>query len=290
MKIQVVPEDIILEYVKKRLQGNLNPVVKYRNYFDQLPSKIEVSEEFLDEWKKILQITVQKYIVSKFKLKQFIFEENDRVKRYSVADPQFWNNTKIEFSYRSVDRIWELIKIDKTEFLLTKPGDALFLSILAQNFSNYSLEWLIANKACWAIIAVFIQVYDLKDNSGEHIIRIMKKKGLPLPLRGLLLESAANTITKVNQEISAELKMEKPYFAKINRIAPSIRELINSINSAVKRWTGEESLALDDERYIRGLHSSLKLDQEFKIFEDNLNKAAEKNNLKEAIHESIIQS
>ena len=57
MKIELCPEDMLLEYVENRLNGRFDVQVKNEQYLKHLPPNIEFSEEFALKCDRIIKMS-----------------------------------------------------------------------------------------------------------------------------------------------------------------------------------------------------------------------------------------
>ena len=74
MKIELCPEDMLLEYVENRLNGRFDVQVKNEQYLKHLPPNIEFSEEFALKWQAMVEPAVKRFIAETFALRTFLFE------------------------------------------------------------------------------------------------------------------------------------------------------------------------------------------------------------------------
>jgi hypothetical protein len=306
----------LFEYAGKLLEGEESPTLKYAGYFDQLPSHIDFSEEFLQNWQKLVSEVIHKFIVDSFSLYRVALTPDGFVKQFGVTDEIFWESIDLKFSHRGALRIYEkMLESSKKEppsYLIALPADALFLSVATGNFNEYSYPWLFKNKANWVVQALFViwqpvfacQVHwkDCFDDPGA----------VEMPLRALLLERASlyfaclnHLIRRRTENVSVagsnfiRIMENKSSGAMHFRFFPSsqiaqasiyARSFAKSVESAFQYWTSEGSVALDDDRFLRGVFNNCGLASEMREFENVLSEYQSQKDLEENVNESVIFS
>jgi hypothetical protein len=314
MKVELVPEDCLLEFTRQLLDGEEKPVLKYARYFDKFPQKINFSEEFAASWQDLLAPTVHKFIADSFSLHQFAFIENDQVRKYSCADQEFWQTIELGFSQRSALRLYEAMMAkhfnEPPLYILATPADALFIAIATSQFTEYSFPLLAKNSANWVITALFIAWQPVNAEGVAWNSCFTNPASVDFPVRSFLLERATTYLSCVNHLIrkaadksgvigsdffslvrkssGESVPMKFISSQRIDNVAMQARSLIKNINSAMDYWTGEGSLALDDDRYLRGVLHSSGLQNEMNEFDAVLNEYQNIRDLEANIDESVI--
>ncbi|MGM0600274.1 MAG: hypothetical protein ACQETH_10715 [Candidatus Rifleibacteriota bacterium] len=316
MKIQLYPEDLLLEYTEKLLEGETtNPDIKYSGYFDAFPPEIDFSEEFCEKWQQVIEPVVKKFICDSFAFYPFLFESDGYTRKYSVTDVEFWESIDISFSQRSALRLYERMISDKTkqlpDYILSLPGDAVFLSIATTNFNLYSFPWLEKNKANWVIKALYATWNFLNTDEIPWEGLLAKPKTVELPLRGYLIDRAAVYMRCVNyilERIAEKQVTQRSELKKISampgcgvplklyltrnpdKIIKSSNKFIKMLEKAVSYWTAEGMCALDDDRFINGVFNSSGIKEELKGFDEVVTKISDTNRLEERVDESVVFS
>jgi len=197
MKVEIIPEQIIWEYVSQRLLGKDEGGFTHRRYFSYLPDTVEISEEFLGLWKKNVGVAVKRALVETFGLKPFLTLERDQGRWISVTDQPFWQDLLLAFSKRAIDRIWDhLLSLSREieiNWGIATPADALLLCILDEKrLERYSFQWLFKNSAHWVIPAYVLEKrsFHNPDNLPWHVY-FENPLETPLPLRLILIEATA---------------------------------------------------------------------------------------------------
>lgn len=315
MKVELYPEDILIEYVEQLLNGVENPRLKYSAHFNQFPANLEMSEEFAQRWQKLVEPVVKKFIADTFSLHQFIFDFDGHVHKYSAADSQFWQTIELEFSHRGAQRLYEQMLSkstgEKPLFPIALPADALFISLALGDFDNYSYAWFEKNSANWVVWALFIAWQPVFAEKIPWKTCFDRWQLVPLPVRGYLYERAAAWFSCVNHVIRCasensyvgdsdffRLLSEKSGSGlplrfisgppKVAKIALFGRQLAESIRGAHEQWTGPATVALDDDRFLQGLFNSTGLARHLQDFEMVLRDYNESRGLEEKVNESVI--
>ena len=315
MKITLVPEEIILEHLENHIKGNPNKKLKFQKYFRHLPEKLEVTQEFIDQWSPAVSILVKKLIVDTFGVHSFLYEEDGIVKRCSVLEQEFWQQIDFKFSFRAIDRVWEEIKFPFTDiqpiYQLVLPADALLLSIIMDDFDKYNFKWLSINKAHWVIKVVFIALSKDYSPLPGWLSLLEKPEKLELPVRGFLIHRSADYMAYLNQLISKLMEYKQVDDTELRKLGERLdkpgvpidlrfhikevysafeigRKFIDAFQIAFKSWNNEFTLALDDERYLRGLYNSTGLENEIREFERQIEEYNEMVDLQEVVNESLV--
>lgn len=313
MKIELFPEDMLLEYVKGRLCGETRPAVKGFNYLEYLPEQIEFSEEFPQKWQELVEPAVKRFFASTFGLRRFLFDVEGYTRRYTVSDPQFWENIDLKFSHRAAQRLYEemVMPVHKKEPLypLVLPADAVLICLCLRDFSKFSLAWLLKNSASWLIIAAFLtwQAGKMSDLLWQHLLENPEK--VELPLRDYLVEKTAEYLAFCSMLLRSFLKIDEPaprfYDAEAIGCLRSpffdspifytntlnyINRMISTTRKAVAFWSGEGTVNIDDEKYIAGSLKTFGFEHEAAAFERLLGIYQENIGTREAIHESILRN
>ncbi|MBF0406377.1 MAG: hypothetical protein HQM10_03405 [Candidatus Riflebacteria bacterium] len=312
MKVELYPEDMLLSYVEKLLKGAINPSVEGNLYINELPKEIEFSEEFFDKWQTMVKSAIQRFFLSTFGLRKFLFDVDGYTKRFAVTDQQFWQNVDLKFSHRSAQRLYELMlfPVQKVEpsFHLVLPADAILVSICLQDFSQYSFEWLQKNSANWLVKAVFMTWQNAQITNLPWRKLLSKPSEVELPLRDYIIEKAADYLAACTLYLSGSMKTTslhtpRKYTAEkaggleifvnqpveINKNSLDyVLELIAEVRSAISLWTGKGTTNIDDERFIAGAAEIFGFDKEVAEYSRCAEIYRESIELKEAIHESVL--
>ena len=327
MKIEIAPEDMIFEYTNQLLLGIREPQLKFEKHLEKMPPKFDYSEEFSEKWSQLVEVTVRRFLINTFKFRPFVYDRNGQIARYCTADKEFWQDVDISFSFRSADRIWELIMLGVQKedplYIMAKPGDALFLSIINNVFGQYHFNWLIKNNANWLIIAAFVAQSPVALDRIPWMPLLESPEKVPLQVRDLLIEKVRACMLLINhlvrevfannhyelgdhfgafdelsfvtgsinfgRTIHAGVLNQKDLDRPMNRHFSLGRELISALNKAIEYWTTEGAICIDDDRHISGYSQSCGLNDEIKAFEAMLSDYNEQKSLEEAVHESLIQ-
>jgi hypothetical protein len=277
MKLEIFPEDLIWEYVGKLLRREALRPLTHQKHFPYLPAKIDLSEGFLEKWRKVVSGKVQQFVARHFAFRPLLFLRNDTVLRLHPGETDFWREISLEFSHRAVRRIWEDIiqKPATPAWQSVTPADALFLSILQPAlFDQYTYEWLAAAHAPWLVTAVFLRCRTT-GNRFPWTCLLTAPQDVPLPLRELLIErsawffrQAAEALRQFLRDNPAGSVAADPQAAFSFTRLGEVAELIFSDAFGIKRfraafsaWTSSAVLGLDDERYLHGAAS------QFRVFE-----------------------
>ena len=314
MKIQLFPEDMLLEYVEQLLNGVEAPRVKYSQYLKDLPPSIEFSEEFASRWQSMVEPVVKKFIADTFSLQQFIFDVDGQVRKFSIADAEFWQTIDLQFSDRGPKRLYEYMRRNVNNetplFPVVLPADALFISLAVANFKQYSYAWFEKNRANWVVWALFITWQQTSPEKVPWKACFDQPKGVPLTVRGYIYERAAAWYSCVNHIVrcaaqkvyaaesefqkltseqgAASLPLRFNNSGTISQLALFGRQFAESIQNAHKYWTGEGTLALDDDRFLNGIFNSCGLARQMQDFEAVLRDYNETRGLEESVNESVI--
>lgn len=312
MKIDLYPEDMLLSYVGKLLNGEINPLVEGTPYLKHLPTEIDFSEEFAEKWQAMVAPAMQRFVASTFGLRQFLFDVDGYTKRFAATDSQFWQTVDIKFSHRAAQRLYELMVFPVHEiqplYQVATPADAMLISICIKDFTQYSFAWLQKNSASWLIQAVFLtwQQARIADLPWRHLLR--KPAEVELPLRDYMIEKVADyladcTFCVANTMECASTLSPRVYRAgqvgglelSVQRIMiigswlNYIQQVIADTRSAIAFWTGEGTANIDDERFIAGAARNFGFDHEVAEFERQAGMYRESAGIKEAIYESILR-
>jgi len=312
VKIELFPEDMLLEFARGRLRVEANPAVKGMVHLEHLPAQIEFSEEFPQKWQKIVEPAVKRFIASTFGLRKFLFDVDGYTKRFSAADPQFWENVDLKFSQRAAERLYEqmVFPVHKIEPLyhLVLPADAILVSIFQWNFTRFSFAWLLKNSASWLVKAVFIswQAGSMTELPWQHLLEYPEK--VELPLRDYLVEKTAEYLAFCSTLLRQRLKVTevlpgyydpelvggvRSHFLDSARFTENtfnyINRMIKSTRNAVAYWTGEGTVNIDDEKFVAGSLKTFGFEHEAAIFERLLGMYIDTVDTREAIHESILR-
>ena len=315
MKIELCPEDMLLEYTQKRLRGNMNPTFENRKYLKYLPFTIDISQEFLDEWKAMVIPTINKLVTDIFCLREFILEEGSGIKKYCAIHPEFWERVEFKLSDRGVARAYELMleaHIQKPPaYRLAADADALIISLMTQKFGLYSHKWLIKNKASWLIKALFIRLCTTFNSSVTWEVYFDKSHEVELPLREFLIEAVAGYLKYIignisfdfaceNNQRSFDFESEKQEFnlnmsghrptaiAELDKDTLVMgNRLIKKLNESMQIWCNQATITMEDERFLQSAYNKYQLKEiinDWNSFEEQFNNT---NNLSEAIIESV---
>ena len=61
MKVELCPEDMLLEYVENRLSGKFDAVIRHEQYLKHLPHDFEPSEEFAARWQTMVSAALKRF-------------------------------------------------------------------------------------------------------------------------------------------------------------------------------------------------------------------------------------
>ena len=295
MKIAICPEEIIWEYIARKLGLCKEHTLSHQKHLGLMPDSIEISEEFLPYWQKVVQNAVRKAIVETFKFRTFLILERDQVRRVSVADKEFWQEIALPFSIGAVDRIWEIIisrsKSSEPIWDLALSGDLLFLcSLDRENYDRYSYARLKANKAPWIVVAMFLQnqIFFNPDKLPWKVF-LEKPAEIPLPLRELMIQKTSEFFESMTRGLNDYVKGERGsaestslqsstqfrfYFSHRDDVLHHNNGQdpygIALIEKAVDFWKGEGTLGLDDDRYIEGANQQYSLIKNIQEYKTNL--------------------
>ncbi|MBC7474523.1 MAG: hypothetical protein H7263_09555, partial [Candidatus Sericytochromatia bacterium] len=142
--IQVIPEDIILEYIINKLSSK-NLVINFSlkdfknvsaNEFSKLmgfAENIELSEDFFEKYKKIVTSVISRELIKTFNNRSFYIIENEQTKIINITDLDFWQTINFSFNQEAIKVIYTIIfdslfKI-KTECEIVSECDAIFISV-----------------------------------------------------------------------------------------------------------------------------------------------------------------
>lgn len=313
MKIDLYPEDMLLSYVAKLLNGEINPVVEGTPHLKHLPAEIDFSEEFAEKWQAMVAPAMKRFVASTFGLRHFLFDVEGYTKRFAATDQHFWETVDLKFSHRAAQRLYELMVFPVHEiqplYQVATPADAMLISICIKDFKQYSFAWLQKNSASWLVQAVFLtwQQARLADLPWRHLLR--KPAEVELPLRDYMIEKVADylagctfCVTRTMEDYSErsprvysaeqvgglELSVQKIMI--IGEWLNYIQQVIADTRSAIAFWTGEGTANIDDERFIAGAARNFGFDNEVAEFERRAGMFREGVGLKEAIYESILRN
>ena len=309
MKLQLCPEDMLLEYVEQRLTGCFNLPIKHEAYLKHLPPELELSEEFAVRWQAMVEPAIRRFIASTFALRGFIFEVDGYTRRFTAAEPAFWNDIEFRFSHRGAERLYEqmLFSVTSEQPLLpvVLPADALLVSICRNDFSEYSFAWLAKNSGNWLIKACLVAWQRVGQWHVPWQYFFNEPAGVELPLREYLLERAADYVAACNELLLRQypgatthtprpprglpLTMDK-VLVELPEIYKHVKAFVAAVRKAIAYWSGEGCVCIDDERFIAGAAAAYGLDSEFAAFEAAAGTIVEKLTSEEQIYESLIRN
>ncbi len=276
MKVQVVPEDILWQYLANCLSGHPEQELPHREHFGRLPLEIDLSEEFLTRWRRTVGAAVGREVAVTFQFRPFLFLENDQVVRASPLDDHFWRQTTLVFSDRAVHRLWQDLvgrRQGKPPVWQTvTPADALFLALVDPRLvERFDFAWLHANEAPWLVVAMFLHLWKFYNPPTlPWKIYLERPDPVPLPLRELLIEhtaaffhALAYAVHRFGQaEIDRPTTLPRPeqrrvrfffeHAADVLRLSGGDPFSTAAIRAAVAAWTGPAALGFDDARFIEG--------------------------------------
>lgn len=314
MKIELFPEDMLLEYVGQLLEGVESPRIRHASHFKDFPANLEPSEEFARRWQGLVEPVVKKFIADTFSLHQFLFDFDGHVRKFSATDAEFWQTIDLQFSHRAIQRLYEHMLGRTTGeqplYPIALPADALFISIALADFDQYSYAWFEKNNANWVVWTLFIAWQPTFAGKVAWKACFDRSRNVPLPARGYLYERAAAWFSCVNHLIRSmangalpgdndfyRLAAEKSGSGLPLRFIPSSsvaqvatfgRQLAQSIRGAHDQWTGPDAVALDDDRFLQGLFNSTGLASYLQDFEAVLRDYNDTRGLEERVNESVI--
>ncbi|MBU1105172.1 MAG: hypothetical protein KKB51_00790 [Candidatus Riflebacteria bacterium] len=313
MKVQLYPEDILLEFVASLLPGGENVKIPHAPYLRHLPRQIDFSEEFAERWQALFKPVVKRLVADTFRLRPFLFDVDGYTKRFNCADEQFWNTCSFSFSQRGAERLYELMVREFIEeepmFLVALPDDALILSICTQNFGRYSFPWLCRNHAGWLTKALFVAWQHVQVNKVPWLYLLENPTEVELPLRDYLIERCADLVAACNERMlslynvpgsneqarstvrSEHLPLEVSFYSlTIFELIETVRGFISKSQVAFNVWSGDGALGIDDERFIKGAVQQSGFAEEAREFERLVGDYLENKGMEETIYESIIQN
>lgn len=310
MKIELCPEDMLLEYVENRLLGRQNAVIKNEQYLQHLPGNIEFSEEFALKWKAMVEPAVKRFIAGTFSLRSFLYEVDGYTRRFTAADASFWKELEFTFSFRGAERLYEQMIMKQSEeeplYPVVLPADALLISICNNDFSLYSFAWLCKNSANWLIKACFVAWQQVSYHEVRWQYFFENPGKVELPLREYLIERAADYVAGCNiklsnmfpatdngQRIRSSSNFELCFDNRdcgVMAMYNSVKALVTVARKAIAYWSSEGCVGIDDERFIAGAAKTHGFDVEFAEFEAVATSLVENKNLEDQIYESIIRN
>ncbi|MDD2999080.1 MAG: hypothetical protein PHV05_08480 [Candidatus Riflebacteria bacterium] len=310
MKIGLYPEDMLLEYLENRLNGQFHTKIKYHNYLQKLPDAIEFSEEFALKWKSLVEAAVKRLIADTFALRPFLFEVDGYTKRFCSADHQFWNHLNFTFSHRGAERLYEEMRSEVTSdeplYPVTLPADALLISLCKNNFSLYSFAWFDKNNASWIIQALFVAWQKVRIDNVPWQYLFDNPARTELPLRDYLIERAADYLAGCNahfakivsggngtRHIRATESLELTFESSPKNtleLFSHVEKFIKSAQNAIAWWSSEGTVANDDERFIAGAARTFGFETELAEFRALTNEYMENQGMEEQIYESILRN
>jgi hypothetical protein len=312
VKVELFPEDVLLDYVAGLLRGENDPAVPGLAYLKHFPVEIEFSQDFPARWQALVEPAFKRFVASTFGLRKFMFEVNGHVTRFSATDPGFWENVDLEFSQRAAQRLYEYMVFVALEiepvFPLVLPADAILVSICLRDFSRYSFAWLLKNNAGWLVKALFMTWQSAKMNDLAWLSLLKEPAEVELPLRDYCVEKVADYLCCCSQKISAAMtppaeRKARIYTAEqIGGLELSLRDgnrfsftdidyvtaVIEQMRSAIKFWTGTGTVAIDDEKFIAGASRQFGLDLEIETFTRIAREYGDGIGMEERIYESIL--
>jgi len=315
VKLQLYPEDILLEYAEKAFANSIDAaVVKHAQYLNRLPRMIEFSEEFAERWQALVKSAVKRFVADTFKLRPFLFDVDGYTKRFNSADEQFWNSCEFSFSQRGAERLYELLMREFIEeepmFLVATPDDGLMLSICTNNFGRYSFPWLCRNRANWLTQALFVAWQQVVIDRIPWQYLLENPAEVALPLREYLIERCADLLVAssghlrhinpaapgqhvdvVNDLREDAVPIKVAFNMRgFNETVEAVRKFIRAAEKAFAYWAGDGNVGLDDEKFIRGAIQQYRFVEEVREFEQLVSDYLEGRGTEEAIYESIIQN
>ncbi len=310
MKLELCPEDMLLEYVDNRLNGRFDAVIRHEQYLKRLPQSIDFSEEFAQKWQAMVAPAVKRFIASTFALRSFLFEVDGYTRRFTPADADFWKDLEFVFSHRGAERLYEqMLRRETSEqplFMVALPADSLLISICHNDFSLYSFPWLNKNKASWLINACYISWQRVTPTEVRWQSFFNEPAGVELPLREYLVERAADYVAACNsllqKQFPGAMVGHTPRPARgidlildqrsvdLPLVYNHVNRFVAAVRSAIAFWAGEGCVGIDDERFIAGAARSYGLDSEFAAFEKAAGSIVESMTAEEQIYESLIRN
>jgi hypothetical protein len=311
VKVELYPEDILLEFAASALQnGSERAVVRQAPYLKHLPRSIELSEDFALQWQTMIKAAVKRFVADTFGLRPFLFDVDGYTRRFNSADEHFWNSCSFSFSHRGAERIYELMMREFIEeepmFLVALPDDALMISICTQNFGRYSFPWLCRNKACWLTQALFVACQNVPIHNVSWLYLFEKPSEVALPLRELLIERCSDVLITCNARVRWLINGQGEWLiparegrmpARVmfhslgpNQFFSEVRTFISSADAAFNEWSGTAVVGIDDERFIKGAMQQYGFKEEVREFERLVGEFSERSNVEDMIYESIIQN
>jgi len=309
VKLELCPEDMLLEYVEHRLTGRVNLPIKHEAFLKDLPRELELSEEFAVRWQAMVEPAIRRFVASTFALRGFTFEVDGYTRRFTAAEPAFWNDMEFRFSHRGAERLYEqmLWPVTGEQPLLpvVLPADALLVSICRNDFSAYSFPWLAKNGGNWLIKACMVAWQQVGQLCVPWQCFFNEPAGVELPLREYLVERAADYVAACNEELLRQypgatahtprparglpISLDK-ILTELPDIYKHVKDFVAAVRKAIAYWAGEGCVCIDDERYIAGAAAAYGLESEFAVFEAAAGTIVEKMTSEEQIYESLIHN
>ncbi len=313
MKVEIFPEDVLLDFTSQLLQGETRPAIRGFSHLSKFPKDLEFSEDFLPQWQEIVEPAVTRFIATTLGIRPFLFDVNGYTKRFTAAEPAFWSDIELKFTHRGALRIYEfMLSLTDNQsdplYQLATPADALLISICTGNFSQYSFAWLQKNLADWLIMAMFVVWAPARMPELSWRRLLLTPETVELPLRDYLIEKAADYLaecsyyTKRTTRPGCE-RHERLYSAeKVGGVELQVCEhikiidrwidytncIIQDIRKAVSTWTTTAVVNIDDERFIAGAAKTYGFDHEVEEFQRQATDYREGVGMEEIIYESIL--
>lgn len=289
--IQVIPEDIILEYIINKLSSK-NLVINFSlkdfknvsaNEFSKLmgfAENIELSEDFFEKYKKIVTSVISRELIKTFNNRSFYIIENEQTKIINITDLDFWQTINFSFNQEAIKVIYTIIfdslfKI-KTECEIVSECDAIFISVLTETKGeNYSFQWLLDKNPGWQILTYFLLI---KESLAEihtnfpYSIFLDNYKSIAYPVRFILIEVFAEYYKSLLIEIKNFLvDMQSISIHNSNDLMKKYHTLSNSeknymfgrVEEAFNYWCNQ-GLAFDENNVLRGYAEKYNLLQQIK--------------------------
>ena len=278
MKVTLEPEKLVWLCVGAASQGEGDADLPYRAYYDQLPARIPLSEEFVDRWATFARATVAQAITRTFADRTFLFPDGDSTRRWGTWHPDFWRRTRLTFTERAVDVVWESIRTpgnDQPACLNdVSPGDALLLSSLFPRcYRHLSQGWLAKRQSPWVVPAWFYLHGSYRTDSRLPWLPLLQNPAaVDLPLRGLILELAAEYAAAVEDGLLRWLEggsrwgsssvngRDSRFLLHFDSAKAVALEALKEdpfggylVQRAFERWIDADALAYDDSRYLEGI-------------------------------------
>lgn len=275
MSIILCPEDMLLEYIKHILAtSDTKPAIKNAKYISKLPKTINLSEEFFEEYKSIVNKIIPSFTASAAGTREFWFPDNDVIKTSTPSDEFFWQNANLNLSTECPERIYDLMLNPDHNCSSLQPisniDDNLVFAIITQNFWFVTFEELANQNASWLTKILFILKAGPYKLSPAWAAFLKEPKAIELPVRELLIEAFLAYIINANQSMKRYMEqfdnsnqnIESYIMTEYFDFSFELSKLDNTIElikETVDKWCDEYPVTIQDERLLRNQATTLGL-------------------------------